>query len=58
MLVTAAFILPVYIALANAFKSRRSCRAPGCSPITLDNLATALNRRDHLVTSGSRTRSS
>ena len=54
-LATAAFILPVYIALANAFKSQAQILASPLSlpaPLTLDNLAKALGRQDHLVTSG------
>ena len=52
---TALFILPVYIALASAFKSQAQILASPLglpAPLTLDNLTTALDRRDHLVTGG------
>ena len=52
---TALFILPVYIALASAFKSQAQILASPLglpAPLTLDNLTTALDRRDHLVTAG------
>jgi raffinose/stachyose/melibiose transport system permease protein len=55
VLATAAFILPVYIALANAFKTQTQILSSPLSlpaPLTLDNLTTALGRHDHLVTSG------
>jgi len=52
---SALFILPVYIALASAFKSQAQILASPLglpAPLTLDNLTTALDRRDHLVTGG------
>jgi multiple sugar transport system permease protein/raffinose/stachyose/melibiose transport system permease protein len=52
---TAAFILPVYIALANAFKHQAQILSSPLAlpdPLTFDNLATALGRSDHLVTNG------
>lgn len=54
-LVTAAFVLPIYIALVSAFKSQRQILANPLAlpaPFTLDNLANALARPDHLVQSG------
>jgi len=49
------FVLPVYIALASAFKSQAQILLSPLglpAPAALDNLATALDRRDHLVTAG------
>ena len=52
---TLLFVLPVYIALASAFKSQAQILSSPLglpAPITLDNLSTALDRPDHLVTGG------
>jgi raffinose/stachyose/melibiose transport system permease protein len=52
---TLLFVLPVYIALASAFKSQAQILSSPLglpAPVTLDNLTTALDRRDHLVTAG------
>ena len=52
---TVLFILPVYIALASAFKSQAQILSSPLglpAPATLDNLTTALDRPDHLVTAG------
>ena len=52
---TLVFVLPVYIALANAFKPQAEILSSPLGlplPPTLDNLTTALDRRDHLVTAG------
>lgn len=53
--VTFAFVLPIYIALASAFKSQEQILANPLAlpaPFTLDNLVKALSRRDQLVQSG------
>jgi raffinose/stachyose/melibiose transport system permease protein len=55
VLATLLFVLPVYIALASAFKSQAQILSSPLglpAPLTLDNLTTALDRRDHLVTGG------
>ncbi len=55
VLATLLFVLPVYIALASAFKSQPQILSSPLglpAPPTLDNLTTALDRRDHLVTAG------
>lgn len=55
VLATLLFVLPVYIALASAFKSQAQILSSPLglpAPLTLDNLTTALDRRDHLVTAG------
>jgi raffinose/stachyose/melibiose transport system permease protein len=55
VLATLLFVLPVYIALASAFKSQAQILSSPLglpAPPTLDNLTTALDRRDHLVTAG------
>ena len=52
---TFLFVLPVYIALASAFKSQAQILSSPLAlpaPPTLDNLTTALDRPDHLVTAG------
>ena len=52
---TLLFVLPVYIALASAFKSQAQILSSPLglpAPPTLDNLTTALERSDHLVTAG------
>ena len=52
---TLLFVLPVYIALASAFKSQAQILSNPLglpAPPTLDNLTTALGRGDHLVTAG------
>jgi raffinose/stachyose/melibiose transport system permease protein len=52
---TLLFVLPVYIALASAFKSQAQILSSPLglpAPVTLDNLSTALDRPDHLVTGG------
>ena len=52
---TLLFVLPIYIALASAFKSQEQILLSPLglpAPPTLDNLTTALDRRDHLVTAG------
>ena len=52
---TLLFVLPIYIALASAFKSQEQILSSPLglpAPPTLDNLTTALDRRDHLVTAG------
>jgi len=49
------FILPVYIALASAFKPQAQILSSPLglpAPPTLANLTTALDRHDHLVTAG------
>lgn len=54
-LVTLAFILPIYIALASAFKSTKQILANPLAlpaPFTLDNIVTALQRPDNLVQEG------
>ena len=54
-LATLAFILPVYIALTNAFKLQDQILANPLglpAPPTFDNLSTALGRTDHLVIGG------
>jgi raffinose/stachyose/melibiose transport system permease protein len=55
LVATVFFVLPVYIALASAFKSQAQILSSPLglpAPVTLDNLTTALDRRDHLVTGG------
>lgn len=55
VVVTLLFVFPVYIALASAFKSQAQILSSPLglpAPPTLDNLTTALDRRDHLVTGG------
>jgi raffinose/stachyose/melibiose transport system permease protein len=55
VLATLLFVLPVYIALASAFKAQAQILSSPLglpAPPTLDNLTTALDRRDHLVTAG------
>ena len=52
---TLLFVLPVYIALASAFKSQEQILSSPLglpAPPTFDNLTTALDRPDHLVTAG------
>ncbi len=52
---TLLFVLPIYIALASAFKSQEQILSSPLglpAPPTFDNLTTALDRRDHLVTAG------
>ena len=52
---TLLFVLPVYIALASAFKSQGQILSSPLglpAPPTLDNLTTALDRRDNLVKAG------
>ena len=52
---TFLFVLPVYIALASAFKTQAQILSSPLAlpaPPTLANLTTALDRGDHLVTSG------
>jgi raffinose/stachyose/melibiose transport system permease protein len=52
---TLLFILPVYIALVSAFKSQGQILSSPLglpAPLTFDNLTTALDRGDHLVTAG------
>ena len=54
-LVTFAFVLPIYIALASAFKSQEQILANPLAlpaPFTLDNLIKALSRQDQLVQVG------
>jgi raffinose/stachyose/melibiose transport system permease protein len=54
-IVTFAFILPVYIAFASAFKSTKQILANPLAlpaPFTLDNIVTALQRPDQLVQGG------
>ena len=54
-LVTIAFILPIYIALSSAFKSQEQILANPLglpAPFTFDNILTALQRPDSLVTNG------
>lgn len=54
-LVTFAFVLPVYIALAGAFKSQEHILANPLAlpvPFTIDNLIKALSRPDRLVQIG------
>ena len=54
-LVTAAFVLPIYIALVSAFKSQQQILANPLAPpapFTWDNLTNALARPDHLVQGG------
>ncbi len=55
LVATLLFVLPVYIALASAFKSQAQILSSPLglpAPPTLDNITTALDRRDHLVTGG------
>src|SRR6185295_18361426 len=55
VIATLLFVLPVYIALASAFKSQAQILASPLglpAPVTFDNLSTALDRPDHLVTGG------
>jgi raffinose/stachyose/melibiose transport system permease protein len=55
LVATLLFVLPVYIALASAFKSQAQILSSPLglpAPATLDNLTTALDRGDHLVTAG------
>jgi len=52
---TLLFVLPVYIALASAFKPQAQILSSPLglpAPPTLANLTTALDRHDHLVTAG------
>ena len=52
---TLLFVLPVYIALSSAFKSQAQILSSPLglpAPPTFDNLTTALDRHDHLVTAG------
>lgn len=54
-LVTFAFILPIYIAVASAFKSQEQILANPLAlpaPFTLDNLVKALSRTDRMVIVG------
>lgn len=54
-LVTLAFVLPIYLALSGAFKSQEQILANPLSlpaPFTFDNILTALQRPDSLVTNG------
>ncbi len=54
-LITLAFILPIYIAFASAFKSTKQILANPLAlpaPFTFDNIITALQRPDQLVQSG------
>ena len=54
-LVTLAFVLPIYIALSSAFKSQEQILANPLAlpaPFTFDNILTALQRPDTLVTNG------
>ena len=54
-LVTLAFVLPIYIALSGAFKSQEQILANPLAlpaPFTFDNILTALQRPDTLVTNG------
>jgi multiple sugar transport system permease protein/raffinose/stachyose/melibiose transport system permease protein len=53
--VTLAFVLPIYLALAGAFKSQEQILANPLAlpaPFTFDNILTALQRPDSLVTNG------
>jgi raffinose/stachyose/melibiose transport system permease protein len=53
--VTLVFVLPIYLALSNAFKSQDQITANPLTPpapFTFDNIVTALSRPDHLVQSG------
>ncbi len=55
LVATLLFVLPVYIALTSAFKSQAQILSSPLglpAPPTLDNVATALGRGDHLVTAG------
>jgi raffinose/stachyose/melibiose transport system permease protein len=55
LLATLLFVLPVYIALASAFKTQEQILSSPLglpAPVTFDNLTTALGRADHLVTAG------
>jgi len=55
VLATVAFILPVYIAVASAFKPQDQILSNPLAlpaPPTLDNLTAALGRNDHLVIGG------
>jgi raffinose/stachyose/melibiose transport system permease protein len=55
MFATFLFVMPVYIALVSAFKSQAQILSSPLglpAPLTLDNLTTALDRGDHLVTAG------
>lgn len=52
---TFLFVLPIYIALTSAFKSQSDILANPLAlpaPLTFDNVTTALERHDHLVTGG------
>lgn len=54
-LVTLAFVLPIYLALSGAFKSQEQILANPLglpAPFTFDNILTALQRPDSLVTNG------
>ena len=54
-LVTIAFVLPIYLALSGAFKSQEQILANPLAlpaPFTFDNILTALQRPDSLVTNG------
>jgi multiple sugar transport system permease protein/raffinose/stachyose/melibiose transport system permease protein len=54
-LVTLVFVLPIYLALSNAFKSQDQITANPLAPpapFTFDNIVTALSRPDQLVQSG------
>lgn len=54
-IVTAAFILPVYVAIVSAFKTQEAILAnPAAPPVpfTLDNVTKALSRPDQLVQGG------
>lgn len=54
-LITFAFVMPIYIALASAFKSQEQILANPLAlpaPFTLDNLLKALSRPDQLVQVG------
>ncbi|GAA1367720.1 carbohydrate ABC transporter permease [Catellatospora chokoriensis] len=55
MLVTAAYILPVYVALVSAFKTQDQILANPAAPpapFTFDNIIKALSRPDNLVQGG------
>lgn len=55
LLATLAFVLPIYIAVASAFKSQEQILASPLgppAPFTFDNVATALQRPDGLVQGG------
>lgn len=56
-LVTIAFVLPVYIALSNAFKTQAQILSNPLglpAPFTLDNIINALSRPDQLIQEGLR----